>query len=141
METKEILNKLKYLIIGLVGLLKQDGELIDYVDGEIIRLNKPQHTSEVYQIPNKSEKLKLLLISDTHLANKSDRVDILRYLYDKAEQLGVRYVLHSGDFTDGLSNRPEQIYELREPSFEGQVQYCVEKYPQFSGQTYVIQGK
>lgn len=160
METKELLGKLKYLIkkrksfsqiceelelkdyeiIGLVELLRQDGELIDYVNGEIVRLKKPVQADSVYQIPDKSEKLKLLLISDTHLANKSDRVDILRYLYDKAERLGVKYVLHSGDFTDGLSNRPEQIYELREPSYEGQIQYCVEKYPTFSGKTYVIQG-
>lgn len=161
MDTKQILDKLKYLIkkkksflqiceelelkdyeiIGLVELLKQDGELIDYINGEIIRLKKPIQNDNIYQIPNKSEKLKLLLISDTHLANKADRIDILRYLYDKAEQLGVKHVLHSGDFTDGLSNRPEQIYELREPSYEGQIQYCVDKYPKFSGKTYVIQGK
>lgn len=86
------------------------------------------------------EHLKLLLISDTHLCSKYDRLDILRYLYDKAEKEGVKHVLHSGDFTDGRSTRPEQVYELRELSYEGQVDYCVEKYPQFSGKTYVIQG-
>ena len=48
--------------------------------------------------------------------------------------------MHSGDFTDGRSNRPEQVYELKEPSYEGQVEYCVDKYPTFSGKTYVIQG-
>lgn len=157
---KEIKNKLKYLInkhnsldaicqelslkdyevIGLVALMKQDGELVDYIDGQIIKLSKPLKNEEVYCLPNNLEHLRLLLISDTHLASKYDRLDILRYLYDKAEDKGVKHVLHSGDFTDGRSHRPEHIYELREHSYEGQVQYCIDKYPTFSGKTYVIQG-
>ena len=157
---KELKSKLKYLInkkksllqiceelelkdyevIGLVELMKQDGELVDYINGEIVKLKKPIKQNDVYEIPNNREKLKLLLISDTHLCSKYDRLDILRYLYAKAEDEGVKHILHSGDFTDGRSNRPEQVYELREPSYEGQIQYCVDKYPTFSGKTYVIQG-
>ena len=157
---KELINKLKYLInkkkdftiicqelglkdyevIGLIELMKQDGELIDYINGEIVKLKKPIKNNDVYEVKNDLEHLKLLLISDTHLCSKYDRLDILRYLYDKAEDLGVKHVLHSGDFTDGRSNRPEHVYELKEASFQGQVDYCVEKYPAFSGKTYVIQG-
>ena len=157
---QELINKLKYLInkgksldtickelelkdyevIGLVMLLKNDGYLVDYMNGEIIKLKRPIQDNDVYQIPNNQEHLKLLLISDTHLCNKSDRLDILRYLYAKAEDLGVKHVLHAGDFTDGKSHRAEQIYELRECSYEGQIDYCVEKYPTFSGKTYAIQG-
>ena len=157
---KELINKLKYLInkkkslaeicqelelkdyevVGIVELLKQNGELIDFVNGEIVKLKKPVKNNDVYEVKNDLEHLKLLLISDTHLCSKYDRLDILRYLYDKAEDLGVRHVLHSGDFTDGRSNRPEHVYELKEASFEGQIDYCVEKYPKFSGKTYVIQG-
>ena len=157
---KEIINKLKYLInkgkslkdicselelkdyevVGLITMLKNDGWLVDYINGEIVKLKRPIKDNDVYQIPNEREHLKLLLISDTHLCNKADRLDILRYLYSKAEDEEVKHILHSGDFTDGKSNRPEQIYELRECSYEGQIDYCVEKYPQFSGKTYVIQG-
>lgn len=157
---KELLNKLKYLIkkkkdineicqelelkdyevIGLVELLKEKGELVDYINGNIVILKKPIKTSDVYEISNNQEHLKLLLISDTHLCSKYDRLDILRYLYAKAEDKGIKHVLHSGDFTDGRSNRPEQVYELKETSFQGQVDYCVEKYPKFNGKTYVIQG-
>ena len=64
-----------------------------------------------------------MLISDTHLCSKYDRLDILRYLYDKAEDLGVKHVLHSGDFTDGRSNRPEHVYELKEASYQGQIDF------------------
>lgn len=157
---KELINKIKYLInkgktleeiceslemrdyevYGLVQLMKQSGELVDIINGEIVKLKKPIRSEDVYQIPHNLERLKLLLISDTHLCSKYDRLDILRYLYSKAEDMGVRHVLHSGDFTDGRSNRPEHMYELREASYEGQIDYCVEKYPTFSGKTYAIQG-
>lgn len=160
METKELCNKIKYLIkkqksfieicnelqlkdyevIGLIGLMKQDGELIDYVNGELVRLKTPPKINDVYQVEASSSHIPLLLISDTHLCSKYDRLDILRYLYAKADDRGVKHILHSGDFTDGRSNRPEHIYELREPSYEGQVDYCVEKYPTFDGKTYVISG-
>lgn len=157
---KELINKLKYLInkkkdftiicqelglkdyevIGLVEIMKQDGQLVDYVNGQIVKLKKPIKNNDVYEVKNDLEHLKLLLISDTHLCSKYDRLDILRYLYDKAEDLGVKHVLHSGDFTDGRSNRLEHVYELKEASYQGQIDYCVEKYPAFSGKTYVIQG-
>ena len=160
METKELCNKIKYLVkkkkgfieicnelqlkdyevIGLIGLMKQDGELIDYVNGELVRLKTPPEINDIYQVEASSSHIPLLLISDTHLCSKYDRLDILRYLYAKADERGVKHILHSGDFTDGRSNRPEHIYELREPSYEGQVEYCVEKYPTFSGKTYVISG-
>ena len=160
METKELCNKIKYLVkkkkgfieicnelqlkdyevIGLIGLMKQDGELIDYVNGELVILKTPPKINDVYQVEASSSHIPLLLISDTHLCSKYDRLDILRYLYAKADERGVKHILHSGDFTDGRSKRPEHIYELREPSYEGQVDYCVEKYPTFDGKTYVISG-
>ena len=114
---KETINKIKYLInkkktlkeiceelelkdyevIGLVELMKQDGELLDYVNGEVIKLKKPIQNNDIYELPNNMEHLKLLLISDTHLCSKYDRLDILNYLYDKAEDRGIKYVLHCGD--------------------------------------------
>lgn len=160
METKELCERIKrllkkgksfvdiceelqlkdYEVIGLVNLMKQDGELIDYINGELVKLKTPLKTNDVYQVPTNATHISLLLISDTHLCSKYDRLDILRYLYDKAEDRGIKYILHSGDFTDGRSNRPEHIYELKETSYEGQVDYCVDKYPTFSGKTYAISG-
>lgn len=139
----EICEKLElkdYEVAGLVVMMAQQGYNIDFVNGEVVVRKVPPKHEDVYQIPNNLEHLKLLLISDTHLGSKYDRIDILRYLYDKAEGKGIQHILHSGDFTDGRSTRPEQVYELKEPSYEGQVDYCVEKYPSFSGKTYVIQG-
>ena len=129
-----------YEIIGLVELMKQDGELVDYVNGELVRLKKPIKSNDVYEIPSNLKHLKLLLISDTHLVSQYERLDILRYLYQKAKEIGVNYVLHSGDLTDGRSNRPEQIYSLKETSYTGQRDYVIEKYPKSSIPTYLISG-
>lgn len=159
---KELKNKLKYLInkkkdlvticeelelkdyevIGLVELMKRDGELIDYIDGQIVKLRKPIKSEDAYEIPNNMEHLKLLLISDTHLASKYDRVDILRYLYATAEENGTNYVLHSGDVTDGFKGfeRAQQLYELKEASYTGQRDYVIDKYPESSIPTYTISG-
>lgn len=129
-----------YEVVGLIELMKQDGELVDYVNGEIIKLKKPLKANDVYEIPNKLDHIKLLLISDTHLGSQYDRLDILRYLYKQAEEKGVNYILHSGDLTEGRSNRPEQIYSLREASYTGQRDYVIEKYPRSNIPTYLISG-
>lgn len=140
-EMAEALEVEPYIIYGLVYELIRQGYLYDIVDGEIIKLSKPKKQEDAYVVSNKLEHIKLLLLSDTHLCSKYDRVDILRYLYDRADQEGVKYVLHSGDFTDGRSSRPEHAYELKELSYEGQVDYCVDNYPQVDGiTTFVISG-
>ena len=143
MSFKEICKRLElkdYEVAGLITVMHDEGYNIEFVNGEVIVLKTPKKQEDVYELPNNLEHLKLLLISDTHLASRYDRLDILRYLYAKANELGVKHVLHSGDFTDGRSNRPEQVYELREASYEGQVDYCVDKYPTFDGKTYAISG-
>lgn len=129
----------EYQVYGLVELLKRKGYCYEIVDKKIVKM-KPIKENEIYKIPNDLEKIKLLLISDTHLGSKYDRLDILRYLYSKAEDTGVNYVLHSGDLTEGVSGREEQIYSLKEASYTGQRDYVVENYPRSSVPTYLIAG-
>lgn len=126
-------------IFGLIELLKQRGYRYEIIDGRITKTT-PEKTDDIYTIPSNLEHLKLLMISDTHLASKYDRLDILRYLYDQADKKGVDYVLHSGDLTEGRSNRDEQIYQLREASYTGQRDYVVEKYPKSDIPTLLIAG-
>lgn len=129
----------EYELYGLIEMLKKQGYMFE-VQGDKIIKNKPIKENDVYKIPNDLEHLKLLLISDTHLASKYDRLDILRYLYDKADREGVNYILHSGDVTEGLSGRPQQIHELKETSYTGQRDYVIEKYPESDIPTYMIAG-
>ena len=129
-----------YEVLGLITLLKEEGHLIDYVNGELVRLKAPLRTNDVYHISSELNHLRLLLISDTHLASKYDRLDILRYLYDKADKTHTNYILHSGDLVDGRSNRPQHVYELKETSYTGQRDYVIDKYPHSEIPTYMISG-
>lgn len=129
----------EYEIYGLVELLKRQGYLFDILDGKIVKI-KPIKENDVYKIPNNLDHLKLLMISDTHLGSKYDRLDILRYLYDKADDNNINYILHSGDLTEGLSGRPQQLYELKEASYTGQRDYVIDKYPKSDIPTYLIAG-
>ena len=96
----------EYEVLGIIELLKQKGYLYDVINGRVVKV-KPMKEQEVYKISNDLDHIKLLLISDTHLASVYDRLDILRYLYVKAEDEEVNYILHSGDLTEGLSGRPQ----------------------------------
>lgn len=141
LEICETLELKDYEVIGLVELMKQDGELLDYVNGEIVKLRKPIENFGVYEVPDNTHHLSLLMISDTHICNRADRIDILNYLYDKAENKGIKYVLHCGDVLDGIfMNRPQHIYELRCVGFDEHLDYVVNKYPHFSGKTFFIGG-
>lgn len=129
----------EYEVLGLIEILKKKGYLYEVVDKQIVKM-KPIKDNDIYSVPNNMEHLKLLLISDTHLASKYDRLDILRYLYQEAEDKNVNYILHSGDVTEGRSNRDDQIYSLKEASYTGQRDYVVNKYPQSNIPTYMITG-
>lgn len=139
---KQIMKELdleEYEVYGMIEVLKREGYLFDVVDGKVIKV-KPVKENGIYQIPSNLDHMKFLMISDTHLASKYDRLDILRYLYAEAEDKGVNYILHSGDLTEGRSNRDDQIYSLRESSYTGQRDYVVDKYPESNIPTYVVAG-
>lgn len=135
----ENLHLEEYEVYGLLELLRQRGYVFNVANGKIVK-EKPIKENDVYKVPSNLDHLKLLFLSDTHLASKYDRVDILRYLYEKAEDKGVNYVLHSGDLTEGLSGRPQQLYELKEASYTGQRDYVIDKYPKSEIPTYLIAG-
>lgn len=131
----------EYQVYGLVEILKRQGYLFDIIDGQIVKV-KPLKENGIYRIPSNLEHIKLLLLSDTHLGSKYDRVDILKYLYKQAEKNGTNYVIHSGDLCEGFSGRPEQLYEFRPDalSYSGQRDYVVENYPKSEIPTYIIAG-
>lgn len=129
----------EYEVYGLVEILKKKGYLFDIFEGQINKV-KPIKETGIYKIPNNLDHIRLLMISDTHLASKYDRIDILNYLYEKAKDKKTNYILHSGDLTEGLSDRPEQIYSLKEASYIGQRDYAIEKYPKSDIPTYLISG-
>ena len=140
-EIQEELELEEYEIYGLMEILKRKGYMYDVVDGRIIR-TKPVRESGIYRLDSNLDHIRLLLLSDTHLGSKFDRIDILNYLYDEADRRKVDYVIHSGDLCEGFSGRPQQLTELKPDmaSYTGQRDYVIEKYPKWYKHTYFIAG-
>lgn len=128
-------------VIGIVTLMKEDGELVDYVKGEIIRIKKLVVSGEETFVRDDAKVIKMILISDTHMGSKAERQDVIKYLYGYADENDIKYVLHSGDLTDGYyPNRPQQVYELKKHGYDEQLDHVVSKYPRFNGKTYFVTG-
>ena len=158
---KELKNKLKYLInkkkdlvticqelelkdyevIGLIQLMKQDGELVDYVNGQIVKLKKPITENKQIKIPVKNGEVKFLSLSDIHYASKWDNPHLVDYAYELAEKENVDFVVNSGDIFEGdfHNARPNHIYEVKAHGME-QLDYVVDKYPKSHIPTYYITG-
>lgn len=135
----EDLDLKEHEVLGILEMLKQKGFYFELIDNKVVKM-KPFKQNEIYQIPNDLDRLKILMISDTHLGSKYDRLDILNYLYDEARKKKINYILHSGDLTDGRSNRDEQVYQLKKLSYTDQRDYVIENYPKVDIPTYFIAG-
>lgn len=145
---KEIINKLKYLIkkkksfsevckelelkdyevIGLITLLKEDGFLCDYVNGEIIRPKKPE--SGKIKIEPKQDEVKFLAISDIHYGSKWDNPNLVEYAFEVADKENCQFITNSGDIFEGdfHNKRPDHIYQVKALGME-QLDYVAETHP------------
>ncbi|MCI7208129.1 MAG: hypothetical protein MSA15_19280, partial [Clostridium sp.] len=101
LEICETLELKDYEVIGLVELMKQDGELLDYVNGEIVKLRKPITENKQIKIPVKNGEVKFLSLSDIHYASKWDNPHLVDYAYELAEKENVDFVVNSGDIFEG----------------------------------------
>ena len=140
-EICETLELKDYEVIGLVELMKQDGELLDYVNGEIVKLRKPITENKQIKIPVKNGEVKFLSLSDIHYASKWDNPHLVDYAYELAEKENVDFVVNSGDIFEGdfHNARPNHIYEVKAHGME-QLDYVVDKYPKSHIPTYYITG-
>lgn len=140
-EICEALELKDYEVIGLVELMKQDGELLDYVNGEVVKLKKPITENKQIKIPVKNGEVKFLSLSDIHYASKWDNPHLVDYAYELAEKENVDFVVNSGDIFEGdfHNARPNHIYEVKAHGME-QLDYVVDKYPKSHIPTYYITG-
>lgn len=86
------------------------------------------------EIINGDEWTKIGLVADTHLCCEEERLDALNVQYDLFEAEGIKDVFHAGNIVDGYLPRINGGSVL-ESSIDGQVQYCVDQYPQRNGIT------
>jgi predicted phosphodiesterase/biotin operon repressor len=73
-----------------------------------------------------------LLVSDTHMGDKSFSLDNLLDAYDKANTHGVECAFHAGDLMTGVDVYPSQHADLLYHTYDDQIDYVVNNYPQLN---------
>lgn len=139
----EICSELDIKREGLIEMLRvisEGGTQIDLKDGEILTFKNPEVIKKPYRITTGKDHIKLAHISDTHLASKIDDIDTIKRIYDNAEDKGVDAIFHAGDFVDGIVSVPNYFRNLKETTYEGQLHYAIDRYPKYSGKTFVVSG-
>ena len=121
---------------------KQIIQHLSHHDGYNILSKGNENWQLVTELPSlKPLKLKRLLgkeycfglVSDTHLCNKNERLDVLESAYDEFARRKITDVFHAGNIIDGECRY--NMYEINRHGVHDQAQYVVDYYPQRSGVT------
>ncbi len=78
------------------------------------------------------ERIRIGHITDTHIGSTFFDDHRLYQAFDEFKKEGVDFITHSGDVSEGMSNRPGHIYELSEIGFQRQKDKCVELFSQWN---------
>lgn len=89
----------------------------------------------------KGERVKIGVVSDTHLGSKWQQLSHLNSFYQYAESEGVDFFLHAGDFVDGSpKHHRDTVYNMFVHGYSKLRDYAIEVYPKASVPTYAISG-
>ena len=125
-------------------LLKGYDISIDEKDGKKIIVKKKNKVSNKAIKPELDEltKISQTWISDTHLCNEAQQLNMINEIYRETAKRGIDTVIHFGDLTDGdYQNRAEHRYELFRLGADRQAKYVAEYWPRVEGvTTYVLGG-
>ena len=79
-------------------------------------------------------------ITDTHIGSIFFREQYLKQAFEECEREKVQLIFHTGDVTDGMSNRPDHIYELTHIGYEKQKTYAIELLQSWDKPLYMVSG-
>ena len=116
-------------LIKIIQSLENKGYCIKKkynMNGEIFFDKKSIQDGKTYDIKTNSKNNRLLVISDTHLGSKFDRIDLLDKVYEYAIKNNIHIILHCGDFLDGIYNDNGRT---KNKNIELQCKYALSKYP------------
>lgn len=116
-----------------LGILRSQGYRIPDSD-EQIHIEKviPAKTN-LHRSLLEGNEITIGIVSDTHLSSNEEALSELHLAYDIFKDRGITEVLHAGDWTCGVDIFRGQVSEIKNHTFESQVEYLVENYPKREG--------
>jgi len=88
----------------------------------------------------KGERIRIGVMSDTHFGSKYFVEKFFFQALDMFDKENVDFIVHCGDVTDGLSNRPDHIYELNYIGYNAQKDYAKKLLKDIKKKVYMIDG-
>jgi len=126
----------------LRGLIGKDVNKImrdireQYTDDELKAISKGGRlmpgVANIPIIDFEGKRIRVGHISDTHVGSKYFEENRLYQAYDEFRKESVDFITHSGDVTEGMSNRPGHIYELDQLGYAQQKDKSVEVFGQWT---------
>ncbi len=97
-----------------------------------------------YEIIDNDPKTRIMIISDTRFGSIYQQTAILNDMYQKAKEMGVKYVFLTGDVVEGIYKGAKSIYNttLHKYGYYDQAEYVASLFPRVEGiTTYFITGE
>ena len=133
-------------VLGLIHELIDDGYNIivkQLDDGFHLLNNGDKIDKEVSTYSFKtddSNEFSFVAISDTRLGSKSQQLAILKDIYKKAQEMGIKNVILCGNISAGLKPMSDESNFIDDT--QAQIDYIVDNFPKVEGiTTYFISGK
>jgi DNA polymerase II small subunit/DNA polymerase delta subunit B len=91
--------------------------------------------------PFQGDRYRIGVVADTQLGSRYQQLTHLHSFYKHCQEENVNIVLHGGDLSDGQKMYKGHEYELFLHGADAQLDYCVNRYPEYDGiQTVFICG-
>ena len=116
-----------------------------YTDDELRAIAKGGRilpgTTKVPIINFDGKRIRIGHMTDTHIGSSYSNEDRIYQAYEEFKKEGVDFITHSGDVSEGMSNRAGHIYELDQLGYAQQKGKCVEIFSQWTDSPiYAIDG-
>lgn len=95
------------------------------------------------KIPNVTfdgEKIKFGVLSDTHIGSIYFKEKWLKQAFEIFDDEKCSFITHSGDLTEGFSNRPGHVYEMTHIGVDQQKTYAIKQLSIWKKPIYIIDG-
>lgn len=132
-EISEILNVSNKKLYNYITLLKNKGfdyERKYYYNGDIVYvprknlLTNPLNEVNIITTPE-DQTFTAVVISDLHIGNELERIDLLNKVYDYCIKEGINIIINAGDLIDGTFGKGNKKYS----NTIEQIDYALQVYP------------
>ena len=132
-EISEIMKISNKKIYNTLALIRNKGFEFDrkyYSNGDIIYVHRRTFIEESKEgidiiTSPKEENFEALVISDLHIGNANEGLDLLYSAYDYCVKEGIHSIIICGDIIDGMCSPKETIHD----SIYEQIDYMIKNYP------------